>query len=537
MKIKFIILLFLFLFPLTSAIDLEMKTEFNQGETLLLKFSGNFLDKISKNNIFFYRDHVRIPTDFKLMNVGNDYYVYASLNNKIPRNYSVSLENVRYYSQGKIVEDKISKNFTITENFADFSINPGFVETINSFEVELKNLQDKEITIKINEGVTQTESESGEQSFFDYLLGNLFLTLTGKATFNIEESNLITLSPNEIKKISFELGNIPEPILKTINFSTTNTDYNLPIYIFAKVESVESGTNMNETTKTTIETTVNETTTTTTTTKIIIETTTDPITNKTIKTTTTTTTIETINEITKQTTTTTTIETTIETISETQNNYSPSLDFRPSELRMVLYSNLTKEKKINLVNIGNKILENISLELSNNLERFVNISKTNIYDLEVNASSEITLNFKSGFVNKTIQGELTAKIPNETEDLSITFQILIEDSVYDWEVDEETGEEIIGETNDGVPIIAKSCREIRGTIFEEPKKCSGEIRFAKDGNCCIGKVETPVESNTGLIIGWAIILCIILALVWFFKFKYKSGKEEIDLFKIAKGKR
>lgn len=442
---KKIFILILFLLPLISAIDLDLKSEFNKGETLLATFSGNFLESVSESNIVFYRGHVKIPIDFELMNVGNDYYVYALLKDKDVNNYSIALENTKYYKQGEITDEAISKNFTITETFADFSINPGFVSTTKDFEITIQNLQDTEITININsETIIQNESESEGQGFLDGLFGNLFLGLTGKVIFNLGESNSITLSPNEIKKITFELGEIPEPILDTISFSTANTIYEFPVYVPSSVEK--------------------------------------------------------------------------------EKDYSVSLNFKPSELKISLYPNLTKEETIVLENVGDKILENITLELSNNLEPYVNISKTNVYNLGVNASVEILLLFSPVEIEQIIEGELTARIPNETEDLSITFEMLIEDV------------EEIEETKEGTSATSKNCSELNGTIFEEPKKCTGETRFAKDGNCCIGELEMPIVNNTGLIIGWAIIMTILIALVWFFRFKYKAGKEEIDLFKISRGK-
>lgn len=438
MKKSILLLVFLIL-PIVSAINLDMKNEFNQGEVFFTKFSGNFLDKVSQDNIFFYRGHTKIPIDFELMNVGNDYYVYASLKDKAPNNYSISIENVRYYSQGEITDELTSKNFTIIETFADFSINKGFVITTKDFEIELQNLQDTELIININSELTiKNESEKG---FLDFLLGNLFLALTGKITFNLDELNSVTLSPNEIKKINFKLGDIPEPILKTISLSTTNTNYEFLVYIPSSVEP--------------------------------------------------------------------------------EKDYSPSLNFKSSELKISLYSNLTTEKRIILENIGDEILENITLEISNDLEPYVNISKTNIYNLAPNSSAEIFLLFISAEIEQIIEGELTATIPNETEDLSITFEMLVEDSV----------------SEDEIPATSKNCNELNGTIFEELQKCLGEVRFAKDGNCCLGELEIPKKSNTGLIVGWAIIIAILIALVWFFKFKYKTGKEEIDLFKISRGKK
>jgi hypothetical protein len=421
------ILLFIFLIiPLVSAVDIDMKNDFNQRETLIAKFSGNFLEPISENNIIFYREHVKIPIDFEIMNVDNTYYIYA-LNDKTSGNYSLSLENLKYYKQGEIIEDPITKNFTITENFADFSINPGFIITTENFELTLQSFQDKEIIIDINKEII-IQNESEEKSFLDIL--------TGEVIFNPEEETSITLSPNEIKKITFEIDNIKEPTLKKISLYSENTFYEFLVYIPSPVDK----------------------------------------------------------------------------------DKSISLNFEPSELRISLYPNITKEEIIILENTGDELLPNITFEISNNLEPYVNVSKIEIYNLDVNQSVEIHILFTPVNIIQTIEGELTAKIPGETEDLVIVFEMFGDES-----------DEII-------PSTSKTCEELNGTIFEESQECKGETRFAKDGNCCIGELEIPITSDTGLIIGWAIIMAIIIALVWFFKFKYKRSKGEVDLFKIARGK-
>jgi hypothetical protein len=433
MKIKFGIIFLLLILPLMSAIEIDMNDNFNRGEILTATFSGNFLESVSEDNFFFYKGHNKIPINFELMNFGNDFYIYA-LNDKSSGNYSLSLENLKYYKQGEITDEVISKNFTIAEEFADFTMDKGFITTKEDFEIELKNLQDKEITIEINQG--QIENNSETKGFFDSLFGNFFLSLTGKTTFELEEENSITLSPNEIKKITFKIGEIPEPTIKKISLSTKNSIYEFLVYIPSKVNS----------------------------------------------------------------------------------NDKFSLNFEPSELKISLYPNITKEEIVTLKNIGDELLKNITIKISNDLEPYVNVSKTEIYNLDVNQSQEIHLLFTPVNKEQIIVGELIARIPNET--LLITFEMFTDDS--------SNPSEIISSSS-------KNCNELNGTIFEEPQICEGEERFAKDGNCCIGEIKIPEKSDTGLIIGWAIIMVVILFLVWFFKFKYKKSKGEIDLFKIARG--
>lgn len=434
MKKCLIFLLVLLILPLTTAVNIDMKSDFSQGETILAKFSGSFLDTITKDDVSFYRTHNKIPIEFDIMKADDYFYIYA-INDKAPGDYSLYIEGPRYYNQGEITDEPFSANFSVTDDLADFSINPGFIRTTTDFQVELKNLQETEVVININQEKIQNESEKG---FFEGLFGNLILSLTGKTTLNLDEEDSITLSPNEIRKLDFNLGEIPETTTKKIIFESENSFYEFVAYIPSKVEGP----------------------------------------------------------------------------------YLVSLNFEPSELMVFLYPNETKEEKVILENIGNKFLPNITLELSNNLEPYIELSKNTIYNLDANKSAEVLLLFRPENKSQTIEGELTARITNETEDLVIIFEMLGEAS----------------NKTEPTSSISKTCEDLDGEIFEEPQICDGEERFAKDGNCCFGKITEPEKSNTGLIIGWIIILIIIVFLIWFFKFRYKKSKREVDLFKIAKGK-
>ncbi|MCW8965356.1 MAG: hypothetical protein OQK82_01515, partial [Candidatus Pacearchaeota archaeon] len=425
------LLIILLCLPLISSVEINMQDSFNQKETITASFSGTFLNTLTKDNIVFYREHIRIPIDFELLRVEDFYYIYA-LNDKSSGNYSFSLEDIEYYKQGEIVDEPVSKNFSINKEFADFSINPGFIKTIEDFEIELQNLQDKELIIDIN---SRSLADSNETSsgFFGSLFGNFFLSITGSAVYEINEQTSITLSPNEIKEIEFKVSDIPNATKELIVLSSQNTLYEFVLYIPQAVSAPK--------------------------------------------------------EI--------------------------SLNFKPSELIVSLEKGLTNEEIVILENVGNKILENITFELSNDLEEYIELSDTEIYDLEPNQSKEITLLFDSKNLNQTFQGELTARIPNETEDLVIIF-------------------ELIGNNDTETSSISSKCVDLNGKLFESPDECDGEIRFANDGNCCLGEIKEPQKTNTGLIIGWLIIMTIIITLIWFFKFKYKKGKQEVNVLKFAR---
>jgi len=205
-----------------SAVEFEMKTNFSQGETLMAKVSGYFLEPILKENIFFYRGHVRIPMEYDVAKIDKEFYIYALLTGKNPDNYSIVIKNARYMKGSRVSEEDIAKNFSIIENTTDFSINPGFIITKSDYFIEVQNLQDYKITIQIKTAIKNETSE--KKGFFDSLLG------IGED----EEGNSTTLMSGEIKKINFELEDIEQPTSKIIQLSTENLTYVIPVYIFIK---------------------------------------------------------------------------------------------------------------------------------------------------------------------------------------------------------------------------------------------------------------------------------------------------------------
>ena len=233
---KNLIIFFIFLLlllPIMSAVGFDMKEEFKQGETLMAKVSGNFLDPILKQNIFFYRDHV--PTSigsYNVVKIDDEFYIYAQLLGKNPNNYSIVIKDVRYMDMGKIIEEEIVRSFIITNITADFSINPGFIITNENFYIEAQNFQDFEITINIDANKTET-------------LGGFFSSLAN----NVNGKSSVTLNPGETKKINFELGDTTT--FRLVGLSTENLEYEIPVYAFvSEIDIPEDGETENRTEET-----------------------------------------------------------------------------------------------------------------------------------------------------------------------------------------------------------------------------------------------------------------------------------------------
>ena len=156
-KSTFLLLLLTFslflLFPLISSAEIQFSknsSDFNQGETIIAKVSGNFLEPVTTSNVFFYRGNVQIPIVYDVGKAGNDFYIYAITTGKNSGNYSISLEGVEYMNGPSVSNTNIIKNFTINQNSSDFSVNPGFINNEGDFSLEVQNLKESQITININ---------------------------------------------------------------------------------------------------------------------------------------------------------------------------------------------------------------------------------------------------------------------------------------------------------------------------------------------------------------------------------------------------
>ncbi|MBU0958473.1 MAG: hypothetical protein KKB31_00870 [Nanoarchaeota archaeon] len=196
-----VFVILLLLFPVVSAVTLDIKSNYGQGETLLVKISGNFVDSLQEENIFLYRDRFRMPVDYDVAKVGNDYYVRMSLIGKNPSDYSFKIKNVRYYEGGLITNKEIVRNFTINQEYAPFAIDPGFVITRNNFIVKVQSLQSPQ-------------------------------TISITPPTGIVSSSQITLNSGQTKSISFDISGLTESILGTLRLSSGSLTYNLPISIY-----------------------------------------------------------------------------------------------------------------------------------------------------------------------------------------------------------------------------------------------------------------------------------------------------------------
>lgn len=223
MKKSILVLVFslLFFFPLISAVEFAMNDNFSQGETIVAKISGNFITPITNANVFFYRGHVQIPIQYDVANLNGDYYIYAITTGKSSEDdYSLSIKNIQYMKGADVSNETLAKNFTITNETAAFSVNPGVIVASDNFSIEVQNLLDNQITLQVNT-----------------------ITGTGKAIFippnNLEQYSF-SINSGDIQKINFN-GGSGESAVQAIELSAGNFTFSLPVYLSSSSGLQSSG--------------------------------------------------------------------------------------------------------------------------------------------------------------------------------------------------------------------------------------------------------------------------------------------------------
>lgn len=225
-----LVILAIFLLPLMSAVEVDMQNEFKRGDILTAKISGNFLGNIIKENIYFYRDEiVKVPFEFELLKIEEDYFISTQTAGKTPGNYLLVIKDTEYYaSMGEVSSEDIIANFSILEDLADFSVKPGVLTAKGPFSIELQNLKDSEIIVSINK---DSEDKDG---FFSFL-------------FQGGKGQEYSLKAGEVKQITLEFQNISTSELKTIKLSTEDFSTEIFVYALPFEKEMEISEKVNET--------------------------------------------------------------------------------------------------------------------------------------------------------------------------------------------------------------------------------------------------------------------------------------------------
>lgn len=197
---KELLMLFMILLvlPLVSAVNFDMKSNFQPGETLLGTLEGNFLSQLTQQNFYFYSDRSQIPLLFDIAKIQDKYYFYALLPAE-EGNYTLIIRDAKYYENGKEVQADLEKNFTVSGNISDFSVYPGFI-------------------IMKNESSLSVESKSQPLAVSAVFMGS---------------TQTVQVPIAQKKKLSFSAQGVNNFTLTSIQLSALNTKYSIPVAILS----------------------------------------------------------------------------------------------------------------------------------------------------------------------------------------------------------------------------------------------------------------------------------------------------------------
>ena len=198
-KFLFLILAF-FIVPSVFAVSIDIKQNYQPRETLISKISGNFLESIEPENIFFYSGRLLVPMEYDIKKMGNSFYLYAILPNK-ERNYTLLLKGAHYFEAGQDKRQDFRLNFSVSGSIADFTIKPGLIISDKDFSITAEsNNNDTEVSVSYSTFSSKTQVSAGTS-----------------------EKILIPLMPSE--EISF------------VELKSSSMSYKVPVKSLAKVSA------------------------------------------------------------------------------------------------------------------------------------------------------------------------------------------------------------------------------------------------------------------------------------------------------------
>lgn len=132
-----------------SAITTTLGTSYRPGETAVVELSGNILEPIAFGNVMIKRNNVIMAQDYDVKKLGEKYYIWFQ-SPKDAGNYTLWIKNLKTTINGVPSVIDFSQNFTVSGNFVDYSVSPGFMMTGNNFQMNVKVYGDNNIPINVD---------------------------------------------------------------------------------------------------------------------------------------------------------------------------------------------------------------------------------------------------------------------------------------------------------------------------------------------------------------------------------------------------
>lgn len=168
--------LFLLLILLTSsvlALQTDIKSSYQPGETIIFSISGNFLDTLKVENIEFYSGRAYTPLIYDLAKINDKFYIYAVLPLE-EKNYTILIKDVHYTENGKEKLQDLTYNFSAKGNYSLFSVIPGFIIANNNFSLTINsNIQDITVVSTLQNKSESYTIKEGQSRIIRYSIDSL----------------------------------------------------------------------------------------------------------------------------------------------------------------------------------------------------------------------------------------------------------------------------------------------------------------------------------------------------------------------------
>ncbi|MEX2017214.1 MAG: hypothetical protein WD876_01965, partial [Candidatus Pacearchaeota archaeon] len=221
----------------------------------------------------------------------------------------------------------------------------------------------------------------------------------------------------------------------------------------------------------------------------------------------------------------------LEMENKTDDNGVGNLNFESLLLNVSMATDSNTTRVLYIQNKEDFSVENISLYLSDEIEPYINISLTEIKELDENSTIRIDLFISSGADEKTLSGQITARYIGENDEETFAHSTIIINFVEDYVPTYE--DEITIEQS-------KTCSELNGFVCNRTTEIcpDGQAVYSSDVTCCLKACEQISKpSSTGRYVGWGLVILVVLFLGWFYMKKFKKVSNPVDLLKAAQAKK
>lgn len=201
MKERYVLLLLVCLLCISnsSGLSTDLKTSYQQGETMVVEIQGNLVEGLKASQVAFLRGHVKVPFKYELVKIEEDYFLWALAPLNANGTYTLSLENVATTVNGQKTSIMHYQNFSINDTTIPYAVEPGALVTTHDFEIVATSYTDTDLTIPLNFPV----------------VGETVLA-PGKNTLKFSIASL-----NKAQRIDLHIGNYTLPVYVLKNETET----------------------------------------------------------------------------------------------------------------------------------------------------------------------------------------------------------------------------------------------------------------------------------------------------------------------------